>query len=337
MVRVGINGLGRIGRATLKILMDTPDVNVVVANDLGAPDNIEYLLKYDTVYGRYEKPVEAADGLLRIGGHQMTLLSERQPAKLPWKSLNVDIVFECTGAFTRREDLVSHISAGARYVILSAPSKSDDLDTIVHGVNTPHGDATIISCGSCTTNCITPVMEILDRRIGVKKAIMTTVHAYTSSQTIVDAQNKRPRRGRAGATNLVPTSTGAALATTRALPQFRGRFDGVAVRVPVPAGALADIVALAAKAVTVEEVNRVFAEEAESERYRGVLGVTADPFVSSDILKDSRASVVDLGLTQVVDRDLIKVMSWYDNEWGYASQLVREAVRIAKVIDRSTD
>jgi len=233
-----------------------------------------------------------------------------------------------TGAFTKREDLDGHIRAGARYVILSAPSKSDDVETIVHGVNTPQGTTAIISCASCTTNCITPVMEILGRRIGVKKAVMTTVHGYTASQAIVDAPHPHARRGRAGAANLVPTSTGAATATTRALPEYRDRFDGVAVRAPVPVGSLADIVALAARPTTVDEVNRVFTEEAGSERYRGVLGVTTDPIVSSDIIKDSRASVVDLGMTQVVDSDLIKVMSWYDNEWGYASQIVREALAL---------
>jgi glyceraldehyde 3-phosphate dehydrogenase len=242
-------------------------------------------------------------------------------------------VFECTGAFTRRHDLDAHIRAGARYVILSAPSKSDDVETIVHGVNTPQGATAIISCASCTTNCITPVMEILGRRIGVEKAIMTTVHAYTASQAIVDAPHRNARRGRAGAANIVPTSTGAAAATARALPEYRGRFDGVAVRAPIPVGSLAGIVALAARATTVDELNRVFTEEAEGERYRGVLGVTRDPFVSSDIIKDSRASVVDLGMTQVVDGDLINVMSWYDNEWGYSSQLVREALRIAREIE----
>ena len=329
MTRVAINGLGRIGRATLKIVMDTPGLDVIAANDLGAADNIAYLLKYDTVYGRYEKTVEAADdGYLTIGQHRLTLLSEKNPDHLPWKSLNIDIVFECTGAFTRRKDLEAHIRAGARYVILSAPSKSDDVETIVHGVNTPKGDTAIISCASCTTNCITPVMEILGRRIGVKKALMTTVHGYTASQAIVDAPHPHARRGRAGAANLVPTSTGAATATTKALPEYRDRFDGVAVRAPVPVGSLADIVALAARPTTVDEVNRVFTEEAGSERYRGVLGVTTDPIVSSDIIKDSRASVVDLGMTQVVDSDLIKVMSWYDNEWGYASQIVREALAL---------
>jgi glyceraldehyde 3-phosphate dehydrogenase len=334
MARVAINGLGRIGRATLKIVLDTPGLDLVAANDLGAADNIGYLLKYDTVYGQYEKPVEATDdGYLTIGQRRLTLLREQQPLRLPWKSLNVDLVFECTGAFTRREQLEGHIRAGARYVILSAPSKGDDVETIVHGVNTPKGGAAIISCASCTTNCITPVMEILGRRTGVKKAVMTTVHAYTASQALVDAPHTHARRGRAAAANLVPTSTGAASATARALPEYRGRFDGVAVRVPIPVGSLADIVAVAARRTTVDEVNHVFMEEAASERYRGVLGVTTDPVVSSDIIKDSRASVVDLGMTQVVDGDLIKVMSWYDNEWGYASQIVREALRIAGTID----
>ena len=260
--------------------------------------------------------------------------ARRQSGAQPWKSLKVDIVFECTGAFTRREDLDAHIRAGARYVILSTPSKSDDVETIVHGVNTPQGGTAIISCASCTTNCITPVMEILGRRIGVKKAIMTTVHAYTASQAIVDSPHTRARRGRAGAANLVPTSTGAAAATAKALPEYRGRFDGVAVRAPVAVGSLADIVALVTKPTTVDEVNQVFTQEAGTERYRGVLGVTTDPVVSSDIIKDSRASVVDLGMTQVVDGDLVKVMSWYDNEWGYSNQLVREALRIVTKTDR---
>jgi glyceraldehyde 3-phosphate dehydrogenase len=333
MAKVAINGLGRIGRATLKIVMDTPGLDLVAANDIAAADNIVYLLKYDTVYGRYERTVLASgDGYLTIGTHRLRLLSQRNPAQLPWKSLNVDIVFECTGAFTRLEDLDAHVRAGARYVLLSAPTKSDNVDTIVHGVNTPQGGTAIISCASCTTNCITPVMEILGRRIGLKKAIMTTVHAYTASQALVDSPHSHPRRGRAGGANFVPTSTGAAVATTKALPEYRGRFDGVAVRAPVAVGSLADIVVLTTTPTTVDQVNRVFIEEAESERYRGILGVTMDPMVSSDIIKDSRASVVDLGMTQVVDRDLVKVMSWYDNEWGYSNQIVREALRIAKEI-----
>jgi glyceraldehyde 3-phosphate dehydrogenase len=338
MTNVAINGLGRIGRATLKIVMETPELNLVAANELGASDSVEYLLRYDTVYGRYDKSVEATDdGALKIGGHRLRLLREREPATLPWKSLKVDVVFECTGALTKREDLEAHIRAGASYVILSAPAKGDGVETIVHGVNTPPGHPAIISCASCTTNCITPVMEVLGRRIGVKKAIMTTIHAYTLSQAIVDTAHSKPRRGRAGGANLVPTSTGAAAATAKALPEYGGRFDGVSVRAPVAVGSLADIVCLTARPTTVDEVNSVFVEEAESERYCGILGVTSDPIVSSDIIKDPRASIVDLGVTQVVDGDLLKVMSWYDNEWGYSNQLVREALRIGRTIDRQSE
>jgi glyceraldehyde 3-phosphate dehydrogenase len=335
MARVAINGLGRIGRATLKIVLDTPGLDLVAANDLGAADDVAYLLKYDTVYGRYAKAVTTTgDGSLVVGGHRLTLLREPQPARLPWQSLAVDIVFECTGTLTRREDLHHHIQAGAKYVILSAASKSEDVETIVHGVNTPAGRTAIISCASCTTNCVTPVMEILGRRLGVKKATMTTVHAYTASQAIVDAQRENARRGRAGAANIVPTSTGAATATARALPEYRGRFDGVAIRVPIPVGSLADIVSLTETPTTVDDVNRIFTEEAASDRYLGVVGVTTDPLVSSDIIGDSRASVVDLSMTQVVDGDLVKIMSWYDNEWGYSSQIVREASRIATALER---
>ena len=321
------------GRATLKILMDTEGLDLVAANDIGAADNIAYLLKYDTVYGRYEKDVEVAADGLSISGKRLMLLCEPSPARLPWQSLNVDIVFECTGRFTKRADLDAHVRAGARYVILSAPSNDEAVETIVHGVNTPDRTTNIISCASCTTNCITPVMEILGRRIGIKKATMTTVHAYTASQAVVDSHHQHPRRGRAAAANLVPTSTGAAIATTKALPEYRDRFGGAAVRAPVAIGSLADIVAVGARPTTVAEVNQVFTAEADSERYRGVLGVTSDPVVSSDIIKDPRASVVDLNMTQVIDGDLIKVMSWYDNEWGYSNQLVREALRIAGGIE----
>jgi glyceraldehyde 3-phosphate dehydrogenase len=330
MAKVAINGLGRIGRAALKIVLDTPELELVAANDIAAPDNLAYLLKYDTVYGRYEKPVASNEDGLIIAGTKYRLFREKDPARLPWSTLGIDIVLECTGVFTRREDLAKHIQAGAKNVILSAPTKSDDIVTVVHGVNRPDGTANIIACASCTTNCITPVVEIMGRRIGAKKAIMTTVHAYTASQALVDGPSTHLRRGRAGAANFVPTSTGAALATTRALPQFAGLFDGVAVRGPVPAGSLADIVFLTTRPTTVDEVNSIFKEEADSERYRGILGVTEDPIVSSDVIKDPRASIVDLGMTRVVDGDLVKVMSWYDNEWGYTCQMVREAVQIAR-------
>jgi glyceraldehyde 3-phosphate dehydrogenase len=308
--------------------METPGLDLVAANDIASADQVAYLLRYDSVYGRYDKSVSVAEDALVVGGHRLALLSERNPARLPWRALDVDVVFECTGTFTRRDDLAKHVAAGAKYVLLSAPAAGDDVETIVHGVNTPRQGTTIISCASCTTNCITPVMEILGRRIGVRKALMTTIHAYTASQNIVDGPHKHLRRGRAGAANFVPTSTGAAAATTKALPELRGRFDGLAVRGPVAIGSLADIVVLTARQTSVDEVNRVFGEEAVTDRYRGVVGASGDPLVSSDIIRDSRASVVDLGMTQLVDGDLLKVMSWYDNEWGYSSQLVREASRI---------
>jgi glyceraldehyde 3-phosphate dehydrogenase len=304
-------------------------------NDLVPADNLAYLLKYDTAYGRYERSVEVDGDQLVVGGKTLKTLHQKDPTQLPWGDLGIDIVFECTGVFTKEEDLRKHLEAGARYVILSAPAKGGEVPTVVHGVNTPGGDSMqIISCASCTTNCITPVVEIMGRRIGVKKAIMTTVHAYTASQAIVDGPNKRVRRGRAGAANFIPTSTGAAIATTKALPQYEGKFDGVAVRGPVPVGSLADLVFLVERETTVDEVNRIFREEAESDRYKGILGVAEDPIVSSDIVKDPRASVVDLGMTQVVDGDLVKVMSWYDNEWGYTNQMIREAVDIAKKIGK---
>jgi glyceraldehyde 3-phosphate dehydrogenase len=330
MAKVAINGLGRIGRAALKIILETPELDLVAVNDIVPPDNLAYLLKFDTVYGRYEKSVETDGEHLIIGGRKYQLFKEKDPANLPWGELGIDVVFECTGIFTRREDVEKHIQAGARYAIISAPSKSEDIDTVVHGVNARGEDSKVISCASCTTNCITPVVEVMGRRIGVEKAIMTTIHAYTSSQAIVDGPSKKWRRGRAGAANFVPTTTGAAIATTKALPQFKGVFDGVAVRGPIPVGSIADIVFVTSRDTSVEEIKKIFKEEAESDRYRGILGVSEEELVSADIIKDTHASIVDLGMTQVVDGNLVKIMSWYDNEWGYTSQMIREAVDMVK-------
>lgn len=328
MAKVAINGFGRIGRATFKIIVETPELEVAAINDIVPPENLAYLLKYDTVYGRYAKTIDFTDSSLVVDGREIPVYSEKNPADLPWDDLGVDLVFESTGVFTKTEDLRKHIEAGARFVILTAPVKDDDTSTVVHGVNAPGEPVRIISCASCTTNAITPPMEIMNRRIGVQKALMTTVHAYTSSQQLVDSPSKKVRRGRAAAQNFVPTTTGAAIATTKALPELQDKFDGVAIRAPVPAGSIADIVFLAARKTSVEEVNQIFREEAQSERYQGVLGVTDDPIVSSDIIQDPRAALIDLEMTQVVDGDLVKIMSWYDNEWGYSSQLVREAVRM---------
>ena len=329
MARIAVNGMGRIGRALVKMVLDEPSLELVAMNDLVSAENIAYLLRFDTVYGRYDRPVEHGEKELVIDGTSYPFLSEKDPTKLPWKDMNIDIVFESTGVFTKREDLEKHIQAGARHALLSAPSKSEDVTTIVHGVNTPEGKPQIMSCASCTTNCITPVVEVMGRRVGFKKAIMTTIHAYTASQAIVDGPHKKMRRGRAGAANFVPTSTGAAIAATKALPQFEGLFDGVAVRAPIPVGSIADLVFLTDRKTSADEVNDIFREEAATDRYRGILGASDDELVSADIIRDDRASIVDLGMTRVVDGDLVKLMAWYDNEWGYARQMIREAVRIA--------
>ncbi|GAB4334549.1 MAG: type I glyceraldehyde-3-phosphate dehydrogenase [Candidatus Abyssubacteria bacterium] len=333
MARVAINGMGRIGRAAFKLILETPELDLIAVNDLVPADNLAYLLKYDTVYGRYEKAVQHNDSALMVDGSEYQVLSEKDPSRLPWKEFDIDIVFECTGVFTKKADMEKHLQAGAKHVILSAPAKGDGVSTVVHGVSTPDGGIQMISCASCTTNCITPVVEVMGRRVGIKKAIMTTVHAYTSSQAIVDGPNKKWRRGRAAAANFVPTSTGAAKATTQVLPQYKGKFDGVAVRGPVPCGSIADIVFLTERQTSVDEINRIFREESESEKYKGILGVSDENIVSSDIIKDPRASVVDLTMTQVVDGDLVKVMSWYDNEWGFTNQMIREAVRMARGLE----
>ena len=330
MAKVAINGMGRIGRAALKIIMEQPELDLIAVNDLMSLDNLVYLLKYDTAYGRYQRPVEDTGGALKVAGKTIKYLSEKDPANLPWKELGIDLVFECTGLFTQAESLEKHLTAGAKCTILSAPPKGGDVCCIVHGVTKPGEADRCISCASCTTNCITPVVEIMGRRIGFKKAIMTTIHAYTSSQALVDGPARRVRRGRAAAANLVPTSTGAAVATTNVLPQYRGKFDGVAMRCPVVCGSVADLVFVTERPTTVEEVNHIFKEEAESERYKDILEYATDEIVSSDIIGNTHASIFDPSLTQVVDGDLVKVMSWYDNEWGYTSQMIREGVRLAR-------
>ena len=330
-MKVAINGLGRIGRATLKILLDTPDIEVVAVNDLVPIANLAYLMRFDTVYGRYPKTVEIDGEQLVIDGSPLRVLSEQEPKKLPWKELGVEMVFECSGVFRTKDALQHHRDAGAEQVILSAPPKSDDVPMVVHGATPLERVASspIISTASCTTNCVAPVMEILDRRIGIEKSVMTTTHGYTSSQELVDGPSKKIRRGRAAAANMVPTSTGAASATTKSVQDLTKNFDGVALRVPLPAGSIADIVALTKRDTSVEEVNDFLREEAGSERYRGVLGVTDDALVSSDIIADSRGSIVDAEMTRVVGGNLVKVMSWYDNEWGYACQMVRHGVALA--------
>ena len=331
MTRIAINGMGRIGRAAFKQIIDEGALELAAVNDLVPAEELAYLLKHDSVYGRYGRDVRAQSGRLVVDSQSCVALNEKTLDKLPWRDLAVDIVLECTGVFTHEADLKRHAQAGAKFVILSAPLKEgDDVPTVVHGVNSSGGSASIISCASCTTNCITPVIEILGRRLGILKATMTTIHAYTASQALVDRPSTDRRRGRAAATNLVPASTGAANATVKALPEYHGKFGGVAIRAPVPVGSIADIVCLVGRRTSTDEVNGIFREEAESVRYRDIVGVSDEAIVSTDIIQDPRASIIDCTLTQVVDGDLVKVMSWYDNEWGYAAQLVREAKTVAR-------
>ena len=325
MKRIAINGMGRIGRAALKIILETPELELVAVNDIALIDNIQYLLQYDSVHGVYNKEVITAGDHMQVGGHKIKFLNERDPLKLPWKALNIDVVIESTGIFTEYEDAKKHIKAGAKTVVLSGPSKSAEVPTVVHGVNSKDGEAHIFSCASCTTNNISPVIEIIGRRIGIKKAIMTTIHAATSSNSAVDSPSaKNPRMGRSVINNIIPTTTGAAKATTKALPEYQNKFDGMAVRVPIATGSLSDITIVTERPVTVEEVNKILEEEANTPRYKKVLKATFEPLVSTDIIKSPYAAVADLSLTKVVDGDLLKVLAWYDNEWGFTNQMIRQ-------------
>ena len=328
-MKIAINGMGRIGRAALKVILEHKELEIVAVNDIVPIENIAYLLNYDTVYGKYEHKVTNTENALLVNGKTIPFYSERNPEELPWSSHSVDLVIESTGIFTGYEDAERHIKAGAKTVIISAPTKSVEAPTVVHGVNTEAGHTSVFSCASCTTNNISPIVEILGRRLGIKKAIMTTVHAYTASQTAVDGPNKKNfRMGRAGAANIIPTTTGAAIATTKALPEYEGKFDGIAIRVPIPVGSLSDMTFVMNKNVTVEEVNAILEEEAKTERYKYVIDTTYNPIVSSDIVKSPFASTADLSMTRVVDGDLLKVMTWYDNEWGFTNQMVRQIIDI---------
>lgn len=325
MKRIAINGFGRIGRASLKVIMDTPGLNLIAINDLLDIENAAYLLQYDSVYGKYAEQVSVQEGHMVIGNKKVSYFSKKQPEDLPWKHLDIDVVIESTGIFTNREDAEKHIVAGAKTVVISGPTKSKDTPTVVHGVNTNDGRVGIFSCASCTTNNISPIIEIIGRRVGIKKAILNTIHAYTASQSLVDGPSKKePRMGRAAAINLAPAATGAALATTKALPQYEGKFDGVAVRCPVVVGSLSDITFLAEKNISAEEINEILKQESLTERYKEVISVSNEALVSSDIIKSPFAAIIDLEMTRVVDGDLVKIMAWYDNEWGFTNQMIRQ-------------
>ncbi len=323
--KVAINGFGRIGRAAFKSILNKNNAEIVAINDLTDTKTLANLLKYDSVYGRYDKEVSFDDNHLVVDGISYQVLSEKDPASLPWQELGVDVVLECTGVFRTKEKASAHLQAGARAVIISAPAKDEETPTVVLGVNAG-GDkkvaSGVLSNASCTTNCIAPVAQVMQDSFGVSKALMTTIHAYTADQRLVDAPHRDLRRGRAAAQNIVPTTTGAAIATGKVVPELAGIFDGLSIRVPVVCGSLADFTFLLQKKTTVDEVNQVLKAAAESERFKGVLEVTEEPLVSSDIIGQSASSIVDLSLTKVIDGDLVKVVAWYDNEWGYANRLV---------------
>ena len=329
-VKVGINGFGRIGRAAFKVALEHEEVEVVAINDLGDIENIAYLLRYDSVYGRYSREVVVDNGDLVVGGQKVKVFSEPDPTKLGWGKIGVDVVIESTGIFTKKEDAAGHIKAGARKVVISAPTKSDDVPTVVLGVNSNDAEGKdIVSNASCTTNCAAPLVKIIDEAFGIKKALLTTVHAYTATQGIVDGPSKKDmRKGRAAAANIVPSSTGAAVAATKAYPGLEGKFDGVALRVPVPVVSIADFVFLLKKKVSVEDVNAALEDGVEAQESGGVVGVTSEPVVSSDFVGDPRSCIADLSMTRVVDGNLVKVMAWYDNEWGYSNRLVEQVIAL---------
>lgn len=323
-MKVAINGFGRIGRAAAKIILDNPNMELVAINDLGDLPTLAHLLKYDSCYRIYDKEVGFDDNDLLVNTHKIHFYSEKDPIKLPWRELGVDVVIESTGVFLTQKSARSHIEAGARKVILSAPAK-DDTPTYVLGVNANKYDAEkIVSNASCTTNCIAPVMKIMEDNFGIEKSLMTTIHSYTADQNLVDGPHKDWRRARAAAMNIVPTTTGAAKAAYKTIPALEGRFDGVAIRVPTPVVSLSDITLVLKKKTDIEEVNKVFIEASENE-YRGILVATDEPLVSTDLIQNPASSIVDLSLTQVVRGDLVKVVAWYDNEWGYSNRLVELA------------
>jgi glyceraldehyde 3-phosphate dehydrogenase len=323
MKRVAINGFGRIGRSALKVIFDTNDLEVVGINDLMNIENAVYLLKYDSNYGKYNKDVRFEGDTIFVEEKAIKYTSIRDIAGLPWKDLDVDVVIESTGIFTSQQDAEQHIVAGAKNVVISGPTK--DTPTVVHGVNTETGKVSIFSCASCTTNNISPIIEILGRRLGVKKAILNTIHGYTASQSLVDSPSKRePRMGRAAGFNIAPAATGAAAATTKVLPQYAGKFDGIALRVPVPVGSISDITFIAERPTSIEEINQILTEESATTRYEKVVAVTNDPLVSTDIIGSSFAATIDLEMTRVVDGDLVKILAWYDNEWGFTNQMIRQ-------------
>ena len=328
MIKVAINGFGRIGRNAFKILMGRKDAEVVAINDITDAKTLAHLLKYDSSYGTYDKEVSFNDHAIIVDGKEIPIYAEKDPRTLPWTNLAVDVVIESTGFFTKPEDARAHIVAGAKRVIISAPAKGDGAKTVVLGVNEDIIEDTdeILSNASCTTNCIAPIMKVLEDTFGIDKAMMTTVHSYTGSQRILDAPAKDLREARSAAENIVPTTTGASKAAALTIPSLQGKFNGLSIRVPTPVVSLSDITAIIKRNTTVEELAELFKKTASEPYYEGIIGVTEDELVSSDFIGDPHSCIVDLPLLDVVGGNMIKVVAWYDNEWGYSNRLVELAV-----------
>lgn len=332
MKKIAINGFGRIGRAALKVAFTKQDIEVVAINDLTDAKTLAHLLQYDTVYGRYQNKIEAGEHSLIVNGKEIPVYAEPDPKKLPWGNLGVDVVLECTGRFVKGDAIRMHIEAGAKKVILSAPAKEGgDVPTFLLGVNDGEysADQQILSNASCTTNCIAPVAKILHGAFGVEKAMMSTIHSYTADQNLQDGPHSDLRRARAAAGNIVPTTTGAAIAVTEVIPELRGLFDGLALRVPTMVVSLTDFTFLLKKDTTVEEVNQTLRDAAGKDQYRGIFTVTEEPLVSSDFIGNPYSSIADLALTKVVGGNMVKVIAWYDNEWGYSNRLIEMAQLVA--------
>lgn len=329
--KIAINGFGRIGRNAFKLAFERDDIEIVAINDLTDTKTLAHLLKHDSTYGTYHHDVSYDDNSIFVAGKQIRVLAEKDPALLPWEEFGIDVVIEATGLFVQPEKARAHINAGAKKVVISAPAKGEGAKFIVLGVNehelTCEDD--IISNASCTTNCIAPVMAILEREFGIEKSLMTTVHSYTASQRILDAPAKDLREARSAAENIVPTTTGAAIATAKVIPSLVGKFDGLSVRVPTAVVSLSDITAVLKRNTTKEEINEIFKRAAADPFYQGILTVTEEPLVSTDFKGNSHSSIVDLELTNVVGGNLVKIVAWYDNEWGYSNRLVEIVADVA--------
>ncbi|MFA5129669.1 MAG: type I glyceraldehyde-3-phosphate dehydrogenase [Patescibacteria group bacterium] len=333
MPRIAINGFGRIGRNTFRAGFEKAGFEVVAINDLTDSATLAHLLKHDTTYRTWDKKVSADKSNIIVEGKKIPVIAEKDPTKLPWKQMKIDVVLECTGRFTDEAGMKQHLTAGAKRVILSAPAKGGGVPTFVLGVNGDKIKASdkLINNASCTTNCISPVVEVISKAFGIKKAMMTTVHSYTADQVLQDGPHKDLRRARSAPQNIIPTTTGAAIATTEVLPELKGLFDGISIRVPTPCVSISDITFLLKKKTSIEEVNKALTSASKLPKYKGIIAVTNEELVSSDFIGCKSSCVVDLPFTQIVDGDLLKVLAWYDNEWGYSNRLAELAVKIAKL------